>query len=35
MKEDISSGMPPVPSAQHDWFIQISGIVIGILNVSD
>jgi hypothetical protein len=22
MKEDISSGMPPVPSAQHDWFIQ-------------
>jgi len=22
MKEDISSGMPSVPSAQHDWFIQ-------------
>ena len=22
MKEDSSSGMPPVPSAQHDWFIQ-------------
>jgi hypothetical protein len=22
MKEDISSDMPPVPSAQHDWFIQ-------------
>jgi hypothetical protein len=22
MKEDISSAMPPVPSAQHDWFIQ-------------
>jgi len=22
MKEDISSGMPAVPSAQHDWFIQ-------------